>query len=666
MSETIEVTGLESLALGTVDAARVVTASFRASGKGEISVEVSLRGAHAAAITLVHKGATHSGPGPHRFTSRNNVRVAVVIDVPLDEGSLDATLALSWTGGGVDAAVSGTIRVFSVAAGADLGDVPLGQSAAAGVTVQNHAREPIEVTVTPPSSPFSATVSGPVTIPTGASSTIPIELAPTAVGPVTGTLRVAYGAIVKTATLRGVGVDPADRFDDAADVDEPDGSPTYTSGASAGQFQRLYLHVPTKNTNVSLGKEYDRSQHDPTHAGYSATTEGHVLIRNRTAERTMTFQAADQVWIQSTTSNVYLGAGDGGMAFIAGSGVYLTSGKGVVLAAGHGDIGTMNEFASGTAPPVPAVNAIGDAMNQVGLGWMIANTLMGGVGMYYAATRVSLAARNIYKTKKWSNKYNAFLLVPFAGFVSTATMTGASIHDTINKNHALGRDPVLPSQSINMFAEGGFLAGTWGFCSIYGAVGATFRSVNAGVLGLVTASLDSLVATGAFGTRSAGLQALKGVSIDGGLQNQIATPNGTLDIKGLGITMGASAGHLVQGTAGVSVAAPTVEAKAGTALAAQGAQVNAAAATKITIAVAGAYGVEITPDGVKVGNLLAGAIDAARPSLAIGADGVTISGGPAPVHLKLSPTGVVVKAPGNDVRHMGATFLSRAVRVELG
>ncbi|MFK7985617.1 MAG: hypothetical protein AB8I08_06260 [Sandaracinaceae bacterium] len=653
-------TGADDIELGTVDAGSSLSRRITLTSPDTISVTVTLSGPNAADITLVYRGQTQTSGT--QLEAQKRLHISLVIALPLIEGPFEATIGL----GAESVTVRGDVRVFSLGAGVDLGEVVLGETALGTVEVRNHARAALDVDIAAIASPFSSTITGAQSIPAGGALDVPVELCPSGLGPASTSVEVTAGGVTKTANVDGTGIAPEERFAAAVKEGEAGGSTTYASGTNTGEFQRLYLHVPTKNTNVSFGKEYDAALHDPTHAGFSATTEGHVLVRNRTESATMTYQAKDQVWVQSTADNVYLGAGDGGMSFIAGGGVYLSSGKGVVLAAGHGDIGELNEFASGLAPPVPAVAAIGDAMSNVALGWTVANMLMAGFGMTYGAARMGLALKNIKKNKKWKSTYNAFLFAPFAGFVKTATTTGMAMHDLINKKTKGSRDPVLPTESINMFAEGGFLSGTWGFCSIYGLTGATFRSLNAGMLGLVSASLDSLVATGAYGTRSAGLSALKTVSVDGGLRNQIGTPKGSVDIKGPDITMTGTAGHLVQGAAGVSLAAPAMKVKAGTVFAAQGAQVNASAKTKMTYAVAETYGVEITPAGVKVGSLSGKAINPALPMIEIGPAGVTLSGGPAgPVQLKMTPAGVAMSGPGNNLRHMGLTLFSTALRVEL-
>ena len=88
--------------------------------------------------------------------------------------------------------------------------------------------------------------------------------------------------------------------------------------------------------------------------------------------------------------------------------------------------------------------------------------------------------------------------------------------------------------------------------------------------------------------------------------------------------------------------------------------------TDITIAVAETYGVKITPG--RSGSREPGrrSDQPALPNMKISAEGVTINGGPAgPVQLKVTPLGVTLKGPGNDLRHMGMTLFSKALRVEI-
>ncbi len=664
---------VESLTVGDVGGAARLVRRLRLVGQRGFRVRVTVSGADAERLTLVAGRATHQGAGSHALEARGKrINLGLILVTSLDAGPLDCSLAFEWDGGGASVAYDGTVVPFEVDASLAFGDVDVGQTAARSVTVRNLCYAPIDVDLRAPAAPFSSAMTGSHTIDARASLHVPVELAPTGAGPLEATMKVARGTQLLAVELAGVGVVPREVFEEAAEGSETgdgDSTPTERYGGSsplAGDYQRLYLHVPTKNTNVTLGKEYDGAQHDPTHAGYSATTEGHVLLRNRLAGRTMTLQSSGQAWFQSTTKDVFLGAGDGGFNFISGAGTYISSGKGIVLAAGHGDIGEMNEFDSGAEPPVPAIASLGEALQGVQTGWKIAGFLMSGFGLAYTGARIGLTVRNKTKNHKWLEPLTAFLGAPIFGLVKNATMTGLALADTINKEAKLNQDPILPTSTINLYAEGGFLSATPGFCSVYGMLGASFRSINAGVLGLVNASLDSLVATGMFGFRSAGLSALKSVTIESGFKTILKTPAGALDIKGAKIDLKTPAAMLVKGGAGVNVAATTVSTSAGPILGLRGKQVQASATLKQTIAVAKMYGVEITPTGVKVGNLIGGSINPALPMLEIGPAGVTVVGGPGgPVQLKITPAGVTVQGPGNDLRNMGVTLLSRATRVEL-
>ena len=667
---TVTLHGADSLGVGRIGGGQRVVKRLRLRGEPGFDAKLKVRGAHADRLTVVANRETLDGAGPHELTARGRrIDLGLILEAPTDAGPIDCALTLGWADGDAKAAFEGEVVVFEVdRESADYGEVLVGETAQRVVTIRNRCVDAIDVELRAPASPFACALAGTQTIDAHGQLPVPVDLSPTAAGPADATLKVALGTQLHSVALTGEGRDP---FEEAADVSETGdgeatGSEQHSGGPTIGDFQRLYLHVPTKNTNVTLGKEYDADPHDPTHAGFSATTDGHVLLRNRVAEQTMTFQSTGQQWYQSTTKDVFLGAGEGGFHFIAGGGAYLSSGKGILIAAGHGDLGEMNEFDSGKDPPVPAIASIGDALKGVQDGWKVAGFMMSAFGLAYTSARLALVVKNkTFGPGKWREPLSAFLAAPIAGLVKNATMTSLSVADTINKEAELNQDPILPTQGINMYAEGGFLSGTMGFCSVYGATGASFRSLNAGVLGLVNASLDSLVATGMYGFRSAGLSSLSSVSIGSGYKTLIGTPNGTLDIKGTQITATTKAGMLVKG-AGVNFAAPTMDTKAGPILGLQGKQVQASGATVAFIEVANKYGIEITPTGLKVGNLLGKTIMSTSPHLMIDPTGVTVIGGPAgPVQLKITPAGVTMQGPGNDLRHMGMTLFSRATRVEL-
>ena len=678
---SVSLSRVECLQVGDVGAGERLLGRLRLMGERGLSVTVTVSGAHADRLSLVAGRTVCEGAGPHELAARGRrVNVGLIFEAPLEAGAIDCSLTFDWGDGSETVSYEGDVVVFDVdRAEVDFQASEVGETRQRVVTIHNRSHVAIDVELRALASPFTSAPTGSVTIDARAPLHVVLEMTPTATGPADATLEIARGAQVEAVSLTGVGTpepteseEAAESFEEAADasqVGDSASTPTEQFTAahpSGGGYQRLYLHVPTKNTNVTLGKEYDGTQHDPTHAGYSATTEGHVLIRNRVANSTMTLQSKGQAWFQSTTKDVFLGAGDGGFNFISGSGTYLSSGKGIVIAAGHGDMGEMNEFDSGAEPPVPAIASIGDSLAGVQQGWKIAGFLMSGFGLAYTAARISLTAYNKTKNRKWLEPLTLFLGAPILGFVKNAAVTALSLVDTVSKEAKLNIDPILPTAGINLYAEGGFLSGTMGYCSVYGTVGASFRSVNAGVLGLVNASLDSLVATGMYGFRSAGLSGLKGVTIESGFKTIIATPNGTLDIKGKKIDFNSTMNVLVKGGGGVNLAAPTMTTSAGKILGLRGKQVQTSAEAIQTIAVAKKYGIEITPAGVKVGNLAGTTIDPSKPMLEITPAGVTVLGGPAgPVELKVTPAGVSLKAAGNDLRHMGATLLSKSTRVEL-
>jgi len=668
---TVTLHGADSLDVGEVGGGQRLVERLRLRGDPGFEAKLKVSGAHADRLTVVANRETLDGSGRYALTARGRrIDLGLILEAPTDAGPIDCTLTFGWPDGDATAAFAGEVVCFAVDhASLDFGEVVVGETEPRMLEVRNRCATPIEVELRAPAAPFACASAGTLSLDPLEQRVVPVELSPTASGPVEGSLKVARGTQVLGVALRGEGRDP---FEEAADVSETDDDEQTASELDAdgsyyiGDFQRLYFHVPTKNTNVSLGKEYDADEHDPTHAGFSATTEGHVLLRNRVEGSTMTFQSVAQQWYQSTTKDLFLGSGDDGFTFVAGGGVYLSSGKGVVIAAGHGDMGDMNEFDSGADPPVPAIKSIGEALSQVALGWKIAGMLMGGVGVAYTGTRLALTAINKTFNGKWIEPLTAFMTVPILGLVKTGVMTALSVYGTINKEAGLNLDPALPSPTMNLYSEGGFLGGTFGYTAVYGGTGATFRSINAGVLGLVNASLDSLVATGMYGFRSAGLSSLFSTTIESGLKTMIKTPNGNLDIKGTKIGLSTKAGMLVKAGGGVNLAAPTMTTQAGPIFGMQGKQVQATAVATQMIAVAGKYGIEITPAGLTVGNLAGKAVDPSLPHLKIGPAGVTVMGGPAgPSQLKITPAGVTLQGPGNDLRHMGMTLFSRATRVEL-
>ena len=669
---TVVLSRAGSLRVGEVGGGVRLVRRLRLVGSPGFEATLTLLGAHQRRLRVVVGGEVLDGAGPHTVLARGRrITLGLILITPRRAGPIDCTVKLTWDGGGGRAAFEGEVVLFGVDEDSlDFGTALVGDKKTRNFQVSNRCRFPIEVEVKAPSGPFASASAMTHTIDARGSLPVVVEFEPTASGEASGAVEVSAGGKTHEVSLLGRGRSPFEEAIDDPATEEPaqPAQPPATGGspATTGDFQRLYLHVPTKNTNVTLGKEYDGPDHDPTHAGYSATTDGHVLLRGRKAGCTMTLQSSDQGWIQSTTKDVFLGAGDGGFNFIAGGGVYVSSGKGIVLAAGHGDVGEMNEFKSGGEPPVPAIKSIGEALKGVQTGWKVAGFLMSGFGLAYTGARLGLTIRNKTKNKKWIEPLTGFLAAPIFGLVKNATMTGLSLVDTVSKEAKLNIDPILPTAGINMYAEGGFLSGTLGFCSVYGTMGASFRSANAGMLGMVNASLDSLVATGMFGFRSAGLSSLKSVTIESGFKTMIATPAGTLDIKGTKIEMESVAGMLVKGGGGVNIAAATVDVSAGPTVGASGKQVLLSAEAKQTIAVAKKYGIEITPAGVKIGNLAGEAIDPSKPMIEIGPAGVTVMGGPGgPVQLKITPAGVTIQGPGNDLRHMGMTLFARANRVEL-
>ena len=432
-----------------------------------------------------------------------------------------------------------------------------------------------------------------------------------------------------------------------------------------GDFQRIYHHIPFLRTNISLGKEYDRDQHDPLHAGYSATTDGHGLIRNREVGASMTFESERQTWIQSTTSSIWLGAGASGLNFISGGAQYLSSGRGVVLAAGWGEHGDMTEFGSDLAPPIPQVQSISEAMTDVTLAFTVANNLVAAAGLVYAGVRIAIAVDT------WTTKNMAFNLTSTMWmwantpiFLLNATKTALAVHGQINKFAGLGHDPVLPPQTVNMVALGGFLAGTPAFGSLYGLTGASFRSLNAAALGIVNVSLDSIVVTGMFGFLNAGITAGRSVTVEGFANTQIKASKSMLDLTGATVSMTALNGQLVHGTAGVSMGATSVSTMAGTALSARGVQAHASADINLTVCVGGTYGVHITPTFIMVGTMAKGVVDPRQPHLLITDSGVNLVGGPA-ASVVTTPGSVRSVGPAGFQVMTAATIVEQSVLTEL-
>lgn len=670
----LELRGAGALEVGDVPGGEQLVKSLRLVGTARnADASLSLSGAHCTGCRAVVAGSTFTGAGPHAFrTGRGVTRIGLWFEAPDEEGPLDCTVTLSVGGESASAAFVGDVVLFSLETELDLGRVDLGDSRQGSITLRNRSRRAADFTITAPSAPFSAVMTDVSLGPMG-STPIPVELEPAEAGPCEASLVVtrssAGGSVERTAKLAGEGVEPVviDR-----------GSPTQVTSPVEGDFQRLYVRVPTYETIASLGKELDRTDLPPTHAGFSARTSKHILFRSRGDERSTTFQAHDQVWFQSTTDAVQFGAGDSGLNIISGDATYLSANTGIVLAAGHGDIDAMEDlesFGHGVLPPSPGFGEVSDALDNVKLGWSIGNLAMAAVGLAYTGMRLKVKIKNTTKNKKWKDMVdpaNGFMTVPIAGAIKTATMTGLTIRDMVHgasrKKQDKPPEPWLPAGSVNAISEGGILGGTFSYCSMYGGTGATFRSVNAAVLGLVNASIDSLMASGMFGFNSAGLTSVATCAVSSGLRTMIGAGAGTLDVKGPSIAAtGMKA--LVQGGGGVNFAAPTMSTKVAAAMTARAGSFVASSLATTMISVGGLYGVLITPLGIEIGSTVGPLIDKTKPRMTIDDTGISLSYGPeyTSCELLIKTYGVSLWGPGMatsaNVTDLGPVVT--AMRVEL-
>lgn len=179
------------LNFGNVTVGQTGSANFNISNNGDASLNVATITSDEAQYTLSQAGPLTLQPGASQavtVTFSPTVQGAVPGTITINSNDPDeATVTVALTGNGVHLFPDINVTPTTV----NFGDVNVGQTGTSSVIVQNLGQAALNVTsITSNNTRFSASPTGPFTIPVGGSQTINLSFSPNQQGTVNGTLTV--------------------------------------------------------------------------------------------------------------------------------------------------------------------------------------------------------------------------------------------------------------------------------------------------------------------------------------------------------------------------------------------------------------------------------------------------------------------------------------------
>jgi len=462
---SVVVTGgfaLTSAATGTMDA--------NASGQLAVSYAPVATGVQTGALTVSFTVPATSPPTTPAPTPPADISCAL--------SCTGLTNAPSWDGG------ISSLAFSYVQCGASLDGVAIVLNPAGEA---GGSDEPCSVTATLTGAGFSVTPSGATTIAEGGLLGLTVRFAPptsqsAAELAYSGTLTVAWSRVGSTGTLTlplsGTGLNPTeiDKLSGEAKETATERLASAVKTDAGTSKQRATLYVPTWSSHISAGASYVPAGQTRTQNGFSATTSRNVFFR---AEKSVTYQANGQVWFQSEQDSLYAVSVDG-TSMVGKNALYLGGGGFLAFMAGYGAVGTPADLRnSGDNDPgqPDGVSSISTAVATADIIWEVTDKLVGVFTLFKALERAIKL--------NWNKSLASSALAITGAVIQTAaTLGGLTLY-------IMGKAMGTPSKSINMYSQAGILAGTPAFCSIYGAMGVNYRSLNVTLLGNIAVAVSS-------------------------------------------------------------------------------------------------------------------------------------------------------------------------------
>ncbi|MEM9191238.1 MAG: hypothetical protein AAGF12_18850 [Myxococcota bacterium] len=344
-------------------------------------------------------------------------------------------------------------------------------------TVTSGATNTLTVTVTNPTnsnvsvscgSPFTCS---PATVPANGSTTVSVVY--TASGNTTHSGTLSFSGQPSTVGLSGTSTTSA-----AEALSSSETSDRTEDGLDNPTVNRFRLHVPTKNTQLIMGKRFAGTTGN-SYDGFGLSTEGDIFINAFGSSSDLFLQGTKDVLLQSSEGSTFtLAKGDN---VVAGAGsANMMSGGGVLIVAGHGEEPVA---ANGTDPP--DIQGIKDLQASRGTAAAIFTAFDASVA-FGSAIR---GAYGIWQGGMETARHKK-LQTALSGMAAVAGVVGGSF----------SASGAFPGSVV--YGAGGVMLASPAFSGFYSIGGLVLMStypflfgVDAEVYGLNTANLTSLVDT---------------------------------------------------------------------------------------------------------------------------------------------------------------------------
>lgn len=298
--------------------------------------------------------------------------------------------------------------------------------------------------------------------------------------------------------------------------------------------QRLRIHVPYKNTTLTMGEKADdqairdEDRGDLNFPGFGATTQGHVFLdaNGEAADSMMRLQSKGHLTVQ-TPSKLAAG-GKEGTILASDLSTVVAGGGGVSIFGGAALPWTDNQVNDATSPDSPGwISNIQTSTDDWSNFWLVMDAAVAGIGLAQQFSAESVASAGNH-------------------WISTHVLGGAlSIVNSIAAMAGLkdtGLEHVLtPPSGTTVHGSGGLILGSGAFASLHSLLGTAIASpasvsvmagLAADIFGRVNASLSSSKLTSVASGGSVGVvahdqtvvTARKGASIIGGKSVHVGIP----------------------------------------------------------------------------------------------------------------------------------------------
>ena len=370
-------------------------------------------------------------------------------------------------------------------------------------------------TIGDPGAPFSVSPLGEQGIADGGMLVLSVTYEPTAVGASSATLSLPWtqtdgSSGTFSVALTGTGI--ADDVDD--DASTADGTSSATGGSVTDSTQRVVLAVPTATSVVGLGYRYTVDGKTLTEDGFTASTSAHIAFN---ADKAVTFQAKDLVWLQSNEDSTHTISG-GSSYWMSDSSVYLAGGDYVGIMAGyHGD---------------PSKKGSGEIMQ----GFLTADILW---GVFEKLINIANYAKWLHMQiylDKWNEEgWGGLWAWLMRGWIILKSIyTFGSIAFWVT-TRSLGS----VFKALSIYSEAGLIMGTPTVTTISAGISANYRSLSTTLFGLAGVSLEagySVQLDSVWGETA--VTAGKSLSIKSGLDTKLVSRTGAITLAAPRVYLG--------------------------------------------------------------------------------------------------------------------------------